>query len=338
MLEEFYLTKKLSTLQIAKIFHVSRGAVWAWLKKYKMPIRRSIITESEEKKIVAFYVNELKVDAIIKLTRRSKSKIYQILKKHDVLSKRPLLKQLADKKTLSLLYLKHGLTCLEISRKLGISKVSAFRLLKAHGIKTRSYIVLPNFIPNKKLAYVLGVLKGDGCVSKIKRKNSYVISLAVQDREFAEEFSRASKYIGLHPKIFDPAKYKVRLYRVVSYSKFFGEWYRLLSEKNMCEVLKKPMLMKAFIRGFYDSEGYLNRFKNKYGIYLRIRLVNTNIGILNLVKTFLERLGFRPMITARKKVAYQKQAYDLTLSRKSEVKRFIYEIGSSIPRKVEIGK
>jgi len=61
--------------------------------------------------------------------------------------------------------------------------------------------------PSKELAYVIGVLYGDGCVSKIKHKDKpwyeYRIVLATIDKEFAEVFSRAMARI-LNRKYTEP--------------------------------------------------------------------------------------------------------------------------------------
>lgn len=57
--------------------------------------------------------------------------------------------------------------------------------------------------PSLKLAYVIGVMFGDGSVSfrKSGRSYKYRIRLKVVDREFAEEFKRCLEALGLKPSL-----------------------------------------------------------------------------------------------------------------------------------------
>jgi len=58
--------------------------------------------------------------------------------------------------------------------------------------------------PSPILAYVLGVLKGDGSViiRRTAHGTEYRIQLSVVDEPFANSFCEALKQLGMRPKIY----------------------------------------------------------------------------------------------------------------------------------------
>lgn len=78
----------------------------------------------------------------------------------------------------------------------------------------------PKLTPSSSLAYILGVIMGDGYISVYKRKEGthYKIGLNVKEKKFALEFLSELKQIGLNPNIcFDSKSF----YRVTSNNKVF---------------------------------------------------------------------------------------------------------------------
>ena len=145
--------------------------------------------------------------------------------------------------------------------------------------------------PSEELAYVIGVILGDGYTTKKRRTirsyNNVRIGLEVKDREFADEFARClGKVLGRHP----PKKPR--------YRKSTKRYVVEVKSKTLYELLKKPVnldglkkyiehcedCMAAFIRGFADSEGSVN--KRGY-----IHIANTDLVLLTYVKDLLQRLG-----------------------------------------------
>jgi intein-encoded DNA endonuclease-like protein len=122
--------------------------------------------------------------------------------------------------------------------------------------------------PSEELAYVIGVKVGDGYVgkkSRVRKGYNYVwIGLKARDREFVEEFARClAKVLGrrqIRPR----------------YVKSSGRYVVEAESKTLYELLKKPVdldrlrryiehcgrCVAAFIRGFADSEGSVDKNGN----------------------------------------------------------------------------
>jgi len=143
--------------------------------------------------------------------------------------------------------------------------------------------------PSTELAYVIGVVLGDGYIDKKKRVvkgyNRIRIGLDVKDKDFADEFARClGKVLGRSPK-----KPRIRYQK-----RYVVE----VASKTLYQLLKKPVdldrlrqyvehseeCMVAFLRGFFDSEGYVN--ERGY-----ISIANTDLVLLTYIKDLLERLG-----------------------------------------------
>ena len=107
-------------------------------------------------------------------------------------------------------------------------------------------------IPSPELAYVVGVVKGDGSISV--QKWSYRIRLRVIDKEFAEEFDRCvSKAVGSRRHIVKwvPKKllWSVEASSVLLYRFLRQPFSRIKSVISHCR-----RCASGFPRGFFDSE------------------------------------------------------------------------------------
>jgi intein-encoded DNA endonuclease-like protein len=137
---------------------------------------------------------------------------------------------------------------------------------------------------------VIGVVLGDGYAymrrRTIKGYNDVMIGLKARDREFVEEFGRClAKVLGRRP---------IR----PRYRDDVGKYIVEVESKTLYELLKKPVeldrlkkyiehcerCVAAFIRGFADSEGCVNKIG-------QIRIYNTDLRLLTYVKDLLERLN-----------------------------------------------
>jgi intein-encoded DNA endonuclease-like protein len=144
--------------------------------------------------------------------------------------------------------------------------------------------------PSEELAYVIGAKLGDGYIRRnkhtIKGYNTVRIGLEVKDREFAEEFGRCLA------KVLGRRQIKPR------YRKDTGKYVAEARSQTLYELLKKPVdldglkkyiehcerCMAAFLRGFVDSEGSVDKSGH-------IRITNTDYELLEYVKGLLKRLG-----------------------------------------------
>lgn len=181
----------------------------------------------------------------------------------------------------------------------------------------------PNLAVSPSLAYILGVLYGDGYA--FVHSHNYHIGLRVKDKEFALAFCTAMNEINLYPSVrFQEGKY----YRTDVSSKRFFEWFKKLTFGEVEQLITSHEI--EFIRGFYDSEGCLSpRSKCKT---FRIYLANTNLELLYLIQKLLSKFGFKNNI--REDGGTFKKCYGLhLLGGNDEIIRFLQLVQFSIPRK-----
>jgi intein-encoded DNA endonuclease-like protein len=193
---------------------------------------------------------------------------------------------------------------------------SSGRFLRGH---TPLKIIKPLLNPSKDLAYVLGVLKGDGWVGYIKGRGTGLIEVKSKARTLALEFAEALKNIGLHPRIRFSKKLGSKGVWVVSAnSRIFVDWYRTLNLQNLEKIIQG--YESDFLRGFYESEGSISRPPHSS----QIHIYNTNLELLGFVQNLLGKMNFKSKITlARKGSDRRKPCYQLYFCGQSEVERFL---------------
>lgn len=145
--------------------------------------------------------------------------------------------------------------------------------------KPFGYVRAFNAVPTPELAYIIGVRLGDASMSVSKSYN-YKIKLRVIDKEFAQEFSQCLSFVlGRSPP------------RVKWHEKTHS-WHTELSSLLLQNFLRRPLdelkqtiehndaCAAAFLRGFFDSEGWVYRFQ--------LGVVNTDKILLLYVSHLLE--------------------------------------------------
>ncbi len=142
-----------------------------------------------------------------------------------------------------------------------------------------------NLEPSVELAYIIGVVLGDGTATHDGNYGK-VIALRAKDEEFVREFARClTKALGREnpvkvwfwktQKLFVAKEYSVALYRLLHKPVDLGRLRPFIEHCEEC--------MAAFLRGFADSEGSVDK-----GL---IYICNTNKELLNVVRGLLKRLG-----------------------------------------------
>lgn len=155
----------------------------------------------------------------------------------------------------------------------------------------------PYLEPSEDLCYILGVIEGDGHVSK-----NNAIRLKVKDKLFAENFSKALHNINLNSRVITEKAYYKKckgLYAACSGSIIFTKWYRRLKDdfiNGFTTIIgDNQSFMRAFVRGFYESEGSLKFGKSPSDRYVRltITMYNTNEILIRFVAELINKLGYK---------------------------------------------
>lgn len=235
---------------------------------------------------------------------------------------------------------------------LNIDKKTARRWLDFHNIpynpgigKTRqreASLKHPDLLPSPALAYILGVLLGDGWIRYSSNgKYHYDIGLAVTDRVFAESFKLALEQIRLNPHIYTYKRHS-DVHYVTAPSKLFCDWYKELTLKDIEKIIATSTMQQEFIRGFYESEGSAfisDRVDHRYGtnhLTYTIKINNTNKPRLQLIQRQLQDIGFNFCLSFSGVTEAGKSYYALRITRRAKhneaIKSFFDTINPCIKR------
>jgi len=174
-----------------------------------------------------------------------------------------------------------------------------------------------------ELAYILGVMFGDGCAKEYCRISLYVI-----DKEFRDTFAeRVSKWCGLKPGLSQRVSRGRLFYLCYFDSKDMQIFFNEIKEGKIPKdlVYGNDNVKRMFIKGFADSEGSFQRYT--IGIY------NTNTNVLDSIRNMLISLGFDEN-RLRIRVSHG-SVYELVISGSDSLKLYKEIIGSDIKRKQE---
>jgi intein-encoded DNA endonuclease-like protein len=233
-------------------------------------------------------------------------------------------------------YCNQKLSTIEIAKKLGRSKGYIRNVMVKNNIPRRPNTAGNHFldlVPSPELSYLIGVLLGDGYISR----SSSDISLIAKDKDFVDAFNVAiCKVLGRRKNypIYIIQRGNCKYYRINGRSKQFAKWYFALSLDNLVDTVS--VYPFDFVRGFADSEGSIYwDGRNKKG--LRIGIVNTNQLLIEKISQLLTRLSIQNKIYPRKPQyhTYQK-SYLLSIYKVGAVQKFMEKIGFSIKRKKEV--
>ena len=214
---------------------------------------------------------------------------------------------------------------------------------KAAGMEIREYAKqLPKKAhqPSKELAYIIGILLGDGSFryQKSKERTSYVIIYATKDKELMEYFSnKFKKWSNSKPNI-SIIKGGIKKFPGGNISKyqetyntqigFRDAWLFLKQFKNSPEYCLKFFSKKEYnwlIKGLWDAEGCI-RISNKN---IRTDFSNSDEKLLNLYKELLKEFDIRYQINRLKS-----GGTNITISDKLSNFKFLKTIkGITIERK-----
>jgi len=198
------------------------------------------------------------------------------------------------------------------------------------------------YSPSKELAYIVGVLLGDGSFryQTSKTRKSYVIIFASKDKDlmdyFVKSFNRWSQYTPVISII--KSDYHRFPNNRISYCQkawitqicFKEAWYFLKQFRDnpqFCLKFFPEKYWKWILKGLWDAEGSvcLHGPNN-----LRTHFVNSDASILSLYKKILERFNFIYSVYVR-----EGDSRDICIYKPIEAIRFINKIkGITIRRKL----
>lgn len=235
-------------------------------------------------------------------------------------------------------YWKNELSCVEIAKEKGCDEsLVRYYMDKFHIHKrSRSEVARlnakkypdaniklhPNLDFSENLAYILGVLKGDGWVSK--NNWNYRIGLSTTETNFVESFAQSLKQIGLKPAI-NLRKFPDPNHRnqhcLEANSKEFYDWYKSLSLNDIRILINENTEYAiAFLRGFYESEGNISKAsKNSY----RLAIYNSDKELIEFVKQLIENLKIPTSLYSTKRNGKKREYTIRILGRTQNIKRFL---------------
>src|SRR5439155_7254865 len=184
---------------------------------------------------------------------------------------------------------------------------------------------------DEDLAYLLGLLTGDGCLSFANR-----VILSSADEEILDCFSRVASRFGLHVfsngsgRPYDRLIASAHLYQLLLHLGMSNG--RAADKRVPTAVLRAPReIVSAFLRGLFDTDGTVNR-RDGYPV-----LYSVSKTLIDQVQIIL--LNFGILSNKRRKwTLYQGErrlSYQLEITG-TDADRFYAEIGFGLPRKQEL--
>lgn len=212
-------------------------------------------------------------------------------------------------------------------------KISYRKFLLNPSARNNFIAAKPFRYPKKSvaLAEFFGILLGDGGISRYQ----VTISLnKITDRDFSEYVKKLIIHLfKIQPSYTEDQSVIRTVISSVKFVRFLLDYQLLAGDKVRNQIivpdwiLKKPVYIKACMRGLLDTDGcfYVDKHRYKEKVYLNAALnfSNHSLPILDFFKMNLERFGFHPT---------QKTKYAVFLRQEQDIIRYFQEIGSSNPK------
>jgi intein/homing endonuclease len=201
---------------------------------------------------------------------------------------------------------------------------------------TRGRVAFPVKLPskiNKDVAYLLGVLHGDGCITK----RSFEVKVNLKDYNYVKCLVNILKKFDLDPKVYK----EFNCYRISVNSVIFKNYLNSYGP-NKCENWKVPQnildsnykIKAAYLRGLFDTDGTVTM--NLKRQTKRLALYSKNKNALRDIKKILKMdFSIDGYITKSEKTCKNVLYtwYVLSITNQLLIKRFSREINFNHPRK-----
>jgi len=185
-------------------------------------------------------------------------------------------------------------------------------------------------ITKPELAEFVGIMLGDGCC----HRGSYQITISsgVIDGKYISEFipnliynlfSKKVSFRKLAPGGIDCLFGSKDVCNLLNNEMYFK------SPKINCKIPKKffdeEKLLKACIRGLFDTDGGLHRHHKNSA---QLKFTNKNHSLIDSLYKALTQLGYNPCVT----IDYKKKDTKAIYLFSKDVKKYFQEIGSNNPK------
>jgi len=325
---ELYTAQKLSAVDIAAKFNCGSTTVYRFMDLHGIKRRNAseaklLGRQKPSREILEdlYLRQKLSINEISSKTGFEWGTIKQELKTHGFSIRgigEQQFKLKVSKSEIEDLYVNQKLTLEQIAQKFGLKDSERVRnVLRHYGIERRGTnegrLIIVDLAPSPELAYVLGVMKGDGSVL-----GKGTIKLGSIDRIFVDEFEVKLKKIGFNTcysfwkKSALNSKHK-DIHFMQANSIQFVNWYKAQTLEDIQRFLQIPEMQLEFVRGFYESEGH--HLKNPETTRC-LDFANSNPKLLHLIKVSLEKYGIRSRLYGpyqNKKYPHYKPMYQLSI-------------------------
>jgi len=198
-----------------------------------------------------------------------------------------------------------------------------------------------------KLAEFLGILTGDGYITKLPRTFQFGIVVdAIKDKEYLENYVKP-----LVEKLFEVKTritFRNGALNLIFYSKNIGEYITSLGfpvgKKGNLPIIdfvkQNEKLWPYFLRGYFDTDGciFWDQRKIYTKPYPRITFTTISESLANDLKNCLEKLGFSIYIIKKNRITTLAKrgysiTYDIEFYGHKHLKMWNSLVGSSNPTK-----
>lgn len=222
------------------------------------------------------------------------------------------LKKELGKKDLFRLYINEKKSLEDIARMYGVSRVAVHKYCRATGIKTRTrsqarleaykksklphqyFAINENFFSSwsDKMAYVLGLIITDGCITPAPKGRTYSVHLAMNDKSLLEKVRKAME--SEHKIVSSKQQKGLYLFNFAR-EQISKDLIRLGVTPRKSLTVKFPDVpdeyLRHFIRGVFDGDGSVYFESRSRNFPLRTKFVSGSKDFIYELEERLQKLG-----------------------------------------------